>query len=61
MTDSYGPQSPALPPALRERWRQESVESVWLRPSDWYHPAVDALAEALLARVDELPDRTVLA
>ncbi|MBO3083047.1 hypothetical protein [Cellulomonas fengjieae] len=35
-------------PALRDRWRDESVRSVWLRPSDWYHPAVDALAEALL-------------
>ena len=42
----------ALPAALRERWRDESVRSVWLRPSDWYHPAVDALAAALLADGD---------
>lgn len=34
---------------LREQWRAESVESVWLRPGDWYHPAVDALTEALAA------------
>jgi hypothetical protein len=33
--------------ALRERWRAESMASVWLRPGDWYHPAVDALAESL--------------
>ena len=32
---------------LREQWRAETVESVWLRPGDWYHPAVDALTEAL--------------
>src|SRR5690606_8111162 len=35
--------------ALREQWRAASVESVWLRPGDWYHPAVDALTEALVA------------
>lgn len=33
--------------ALREEWRAGAVESVWLRPGDWYHPAVDALTEAL--------------
>lgn len=32
---------------LRERWQAATVESVWLRPGDWYHPAVDALTEAL--------------
>ena len=25
------------------------MESVWLRPADWYHPAVDALVESVLA------------
>ena len=35
--------------ALREQWRTETVESVWLRPGDWYHPAIDALTEALAA------------
>ena len=41
-----------LPAALRERWRDESVGSVWLRPSDWYHPAVDAIAAAILSPTD---------
>jgi len=41
-----------LPAALRERWRDESVGSVWLRPSDWYHPAVDAIAAAILSPAD---------
>ena len=43
---------PQLPEGLRDRWRASSVESVWLRPSDWYHPAVDLLVEAVLADVD---------
>ena len=46
MTHS-GPDTSARPPQLRELWRTESAESVWLRPSDWYHPAVDALVEAV--------------
>lgn len=33
--------------SLRERWHAESLAAVWLRPGDWYHPAVDALVEAL--------------
>ncbi|BDZ42469.1 hypothetical protein GCM10025865_17680 [Paraoerskovia sediminicola] len=33
---------------VRDRWRARSVESVWLRPDDWFHPAVDALTEALV-------------
>lgn len=32
---------------LRERWRAASLAGVWLRPGDWYHPAVDALVEAV--------------
>ena len=39
---------------LREQWRAETVESVWLRPGDWYHPAVDALTEALSAGASTL-------
>ena len=39
-------------PSLRERWQEQSVESVWLRPGDWYHPAVDALTEALSHDID---------
>ena len=38
--------------ALRERWRHESLGSVWLRPADWYHPAVDDLAGAVLGDRD---------
>lgn len=37
---------------LRERWRTASMAAVWLRPGDWYHPAVDALVEALDAGRD---------
>lgn len=40
---------------LLERWRDESVASVWRRPSDWYHPAVDELAVAILLRNDAQP------
>lgn len=29
-----------------DRWRATSLAEVWLRPDDWYHPAVDALVEA---------------
>ncbi|MFP3713186.1 hypothetical protein [Puerhibacterium sp. TATVAM-FAB25] len=32
---------------LRDRWRAASLAGVWLRPGDWYHPAVDALVEAV--------------
>lgn len=37
------------PAATRERWRAASLTEVWLRPGDWYHPAVDALVEAVEA------------
>lgn len=32
---------------VRERWRAASLATVWIRPGDWYHAAVDALVEAL--------------
>ncbi|MEK8227364.1 hypothetical protein NKG05_16600 [Oerskovia sp. M15] len=32
---------------LLDEWRAASLDSVWLRPGDWYHPAVEALVEAL--------------
>ncbi len=54
MTTDLGP-IPRLPAGLRDRWRASSVESVWLRPSDWYHPAVDVLVEAVLADTDPRP------
>ncbi len=43
------------PPHVRESWRSTSVASVWLRPADWYHPAVDALIEAVLDGSDAEP------
>jgi hypothetical protein len=39
-------------PALRELWRDASLQSVWLRPGDWFHPAVDALCEAVVGGGD---------
>lgn len=50
-----GSDGPALPHQLRDRWHDASVASVWLRPADWYHPAVDALALALLTGDDVEP------
>jgi hypothetical protein len=47
--------SAATPLDVRERWQSTSVASVWLRPADWYHPAVDALIEALLSDADAVP------
>ncbi|MBD5786031.1 hypothetical protein IF650_07540 [Cellulosimicrobium terreum] len=45
-----------LPPGdLRDLWRASSAESVWLRPGDWYHPAVDALVEAVVEQRDAAP------
>ncbi len=52
VTTNIGKDGHALPEGLRERWREESVGSVWRRPSDWYHPAVDALAVAVLQDTD---------
>lgn len=48
----------AAPPSadsLREQWRTASARSTWLRPGDWYHPAVDALVEALCEHRDVAP------
>ena len=45
-----------LPPAdLRARWQAGSLASVWLRPGDWYHAAVDALVEAVVDGDDTGP------
>jgi hypothetical protein len=46
------------PPAssTRERWRAASLTETWLRPGDWYHPAVDAVVEAIIdGRSPEAP------
>jgi len=40
---------------LLRQWESASVESVWLRPGDWYTPAADALVECLEARLDTAP------
>ena len=45
---------------LVEEWRSASVESVWLRPGDWYTPAVDALVEAIEAGLDTAPSASRL-
>ncbi len=52
VTTHIGKDGHALPRGLRERWRERSVGSVWRRPSDWYHPAVDALVGAVLQDAD---------
>ncbi|MCZ2265173.1 hypothetical protein IRJ14_21610, partial [Isoptericola sp. QY 916] len=38
--------APEHVPDVLDRWRATSLAEVWLRPDDWYHPAVDALVEA---------------
>lgn len=40
---------------LLERWEKASLDSVWLRPGDWYTPANEAVVEALAARLDTAP------
>lgn len=46
----------SLPPnPLREQWNEISLRTVWLHPGDWYHPAVDALVEAIDEGRDPLP------
>ncbi|MDR3068828.1 MAG: hypothetical protein LBU50_04920 [Cellulomonas sp.] len=42
------------PAGLRDRWRAASLDSVWLRPGDWYHPAVEPLARAVATGVTAL-------
>lgn len=41
--------------ALLHEWHSASIDSVWLRPGDWYTPAAEALVEALEARLDTAP------
>ena len=52
----------ALPPldTLREQWRSASLASVWLHPDDWFHPAVDAVLEAVARRAPGQPAFTDL-
>ncbi|WP_061963393.1 hypothetical protein [Demequina aurantiaca] len=53
-TEANLPGRPASDVLLRQ-WESASVESVWLRPGDWYTPAAEALVEALEARLDTAP------
>jgi hypothetical protein len=39
---------------LRDSWRTASLDATWLRPGDWYHPAVDLLADAVAVGTDPL-------
>lgn len=52
-SETHTPASGA--PALLQRWEQASLDSVWLRPGDWYTPATEAVVEALQARLDTAP------
>ncbi|MGC5165940.1 hypothetical protein [Luteimicrobium sp. DT211] len=51
---THGRLPPLEAPAqrLRDRWRDESLAAVWLHDGDWYHPAVDALAEGIAEQRD---------
>src|SRR5690348_15393882 len=35
--------------ALRERWRARSILAGWTVPADWWTPAVESVAEAMVA------------
>ncbi len=52
---SAQPTGSHAPSTLVEEWRAASVQNVWLRPGDWYTPAVDALAEAIEGGLDTAP------
>lgn len=39
---------------VRERWRERSLRTIWLRAGDWYQPEVDGAVSALLAGRGEL-------
>lgn len=55
MTTEANVPAPLLNGALLRQWESASVDSVWLRPGDWYTPAAEALAEALEANLDTAP------
>ena len=52
-SETHAPSTGAA--ALLQRWERASLDSVWLRPGDWYTPAADAVVEALDARLDTAP------
>ncbi len=48
--DSRGLRVPVTPAAgLRLQWEERSAVTGWAFPDDWYHPAIDAICEAVLA------------
>jgi hypothetical protein len=55
MTSEVGAQGHRTDSALLRAWETASVDSVWLRPGDWYTPAAEALVEALEAGLDTSP------
>lgn len=55
MTSDLNVPGPVLTPGLLRKWQHTSIESVWLRPGDWYTPAAEALVEALEAGLDTAP------
>lgn len=52
-SETHAPASGSL--ALLDQWERASLDSVWLRPGDWYTPAAEAVVEALEARLDTAP------
>lgn len=55
MTSDVNVPMPRAESALLHQWETASIDSVWLRPGDWYTPAAEALVEALEARLDTAP------
>jgi len=41
--------------AVRDAWRSAVQHGGWVRPEDWWHPAVEALARAVARRQDVRP------
>lgn len=40
---------------LRDRWREASMRAGWTFPDDWWSPAIDAVAEAIVDARDPMP------
>jgi hypothetical protein len=55
MSSEVNVPAPGADEALLHKWETASIDSVWLRPGDWYTPATEALVEALEARLDTAP------
>ena len=55
MTSDVTTPGPTPSTKLLRTWESASIDSVWLRPGDWYTPAAEALVEALQAGLDTAP------